>query len=267
MESNQSRTEALVRLNELRERNLSCDAVLRLEDGGVFPVHRVILSMCSAFFGTLYTAELHTGEDTDVFLHGISSEVMTQILDYVYFRKVDIRADNARKLLAAAEYLCIPDVTELCCDFLKDTLDVNNCIGIMQLARLHFCANLDTRARRFVLRYFVQVSQQSEEFLELPVEDLKEIIESEELNVKDEKVVWDCILRWINHDPDNRKGHIAGLLKFVILSLLDAKFFKLEVSKHPYVTEFKACRSLISETLKLLDDADKLIRTGAKESM
>jgi hypothetical protein len=48
--------------------------------------------------------------------------------------------------------------------------------------------------------------------------------------VKDEKVVWECILRWINHDPDNRKGHIAGLLKGVRLGLLGTKFLRKKVS-------------------------------------
>jgi kelch-like protein 10 len=76
----------------------------------------------------------------------------------------------------------------------------------------------------------VEVYQQNKELLELPVEELQAIIESEELVVEDEKVVWECILRWINHDPNNRKGHIAGLLKGVRLGLLDAKFFEEKVS-------------------------------------
>ncbi|XP_021932293.1 kelch-like protein 3 [Zootermopsis nevadensis] len=166
MESNQSGsrsqdgdrctcTKPLILLNELREKNVLCDAVLRLEDGGVFPVHRVILSMRSEYFRTLFTTTLHTGEKTDILLHGISSDVMTRILD---------------------------------------------------------------------------LSQQSKELLELPVEELQAIIESEELVVEDEKVVWECILRWINHDSDNRKGHIADLLKGVRLGLLDAKFFEEKVS-------------------------------------
>lgn len=43
-------TQAMQSLYELRQNNLLCDAVLRLEDGGVFPVHRAILSACSTYF-------------------------------------------------------------------------------------------------------------------------------------------------------------------------------------------------------------------------
>ncbi|XP_021941789.1 kelch-like protein 10 [Zootermopsis nevadensis] len=184
--------------------------------------------------------------------------MMTQILDYVYSREVDIRSDNARQLLVTAEYLCIPDVTELCWDFLMDSMDVDNCVGIMQFARSNSCADLDTHVRRFVLRQFVDVSQQSDELLELPVEELQAIIESEELNVKDEGVVWECILRWIYHESDNRKGHIADLLKGVRLGLLDETFFKEKVSNNPYVKENEECKPVISETLTFLDDVKRL---------
>ncbi|XP_021932680.1 kelch-like protein 10 [Zootermopsis nevadensis] len=179
---------------------------------------------------------------------------MMQVLDYVYLCKVDIHCANARQLLVTADYLWLPAVAELCCDFLKNTLDVHNCIGILRFARCYFCAGLETHACRFVLRHFVKVSQKSEELLELPVEELQAIIESEELNVKNEKVVWECILRWINHDPYNRKGHIVGLLKGVRLGLLDKDFFREKVLKHPYVTEIEACNPVILETKAFLRD-------------
>ncbi|KDR08179.1 Kelch-like protein 10 [Zootermopsis nevadensis] len=86
-------------------------------------------------FRTLFTTSLHTSEETDILLHRVSSDMMTQILDYVYFRWVDIRSDNARQLLETAEYLWVPGVTELCCDFLKDEINVDKCIGILQFAR------------------------------------------------------------------------------------------------------------------------------------
>jgi kelch-like protein 10 len=96
--------------------------------------------------------------------------------------------------------------------------------------RFYFCTDLESDARRFVMNHFVQVSQQSEELLELPVEELQAILGSDELNVKHEEVVWECILRWIDHDAENRKGHIVDLIKTVRLGLLDAQFFHEKVS-------------------------------------
>lgn len=43
-------TQAMQSLYDFRQNNLLCDAVIRLEDGGVFPIHRAILSVCSTYF-------------------------------------------------------------------------------------------------------------------------------------------------------------------------------------------------------------------------
>jgi hypothetical protein len=43
-------SEGLRALNELRAKNVLCDAVLRTEDGAVFPVHSTLLLIHSNFF-------------------------------------------------------------------------------------------------------------------------------------------------------------------------------------------------------------------------
>jgi kelch-like protein 10 len=76
----------------------------------------------------------------------------------------------------------------------------------------------------------VKVWPQSEELLELSVEELQAVVGADELNVKNEKMVWECVLRWIDHDTDNRMDHIVDLLKNVRLGLLDRNFLQENVS-------------------------------------
>jgi kelch-like protein 10 len=97
-------------------------------------------------------------------------------------------------------------------------------------SRFYFCWQLESDARCYLLRQFVNVWQQSEELLELPVEELQAIVGADGLNVKNEKMVWECVLRWIAHDTDNRKGHTVDLLKNIRLGLLDRDFLTEEVS-------------------------------------
>jgi hypothetical protein len=96
--------------------------------------------------------------------------------------------------------------------------------------RFYFCTELESDARHFVMHHFVKVSQQSEELLELQAEELQAILGSDELNVKDEEVVLECVFRWIDHDAENRKGHIGDLMQHVRLGLLSAQFFHEKVS-------------------------------------
>ena len=82
------------------------------------------------------------------------------------------------------------------------------------------------------MRHFVQISQESEELLDLPVEELRVLLGDDGLNVKREEVVWACVLKWINRDPENRKAHIVDLLQYIRLGLVETQFFLENVSKH-----------------------------------
>ncbi|KAF3424065.1 hypothetical protein E2986_07162, partial [Frieseomelitta varia] len=249
-------TQAMQSLYDFRQNNLLCDAVLRLEDGGVFPIHRAILSACSPYFRTLFTTTLHSREKTDVLLPGVSSNMMNLLLEYAYLRSINVNNENVCQLLVTADYLNILGVLDFCCEYLKQNLAPGNCISIMRFAREHFCKGLENDAYRYVMRHFVQVAQRSEEILDLPIEELTTLIGADELNVKSEDTVWDLVLKWINYDPQSRKDYIVDLMKNIRLGLLDTQFFLENVKDHPYVTGNDACRPIIIETLKFLYDLE-----------
>jgi kelch-like protein 10 len=229
-----------------------------MEDGGNFPVHAVVLSAHSAYLRTLFTTKLRSKENNDVHLPGLTSETMNLILEYAYVRNVDINQENVCQLLMSADYLIVPGLVELCCDFLRRVMAPENCIGILRLVNVCFCSNFESEVRRFVMRNFVEVSQQSDEFLELPPEELQALIGSDELNVETEEIVWEGVLRWVNHDTENRKGHIAELLKRVRLGLLDPLFFLEEVMVHPYVTANCESHPFITNAINFLYDSENM---------
>lgn len=76
-------------------------------------------------------------------------------------------------------------------------------------------------ARLYILRNFPQISTESNEILALELDEFINIIDDELLNVKDEETVWNCCLRWIDHEPVTRQSHVTKLLKAVRLGLLN----------------------------------------------
>jgi kelch-like protein 10 len=238
-----------------------------LEDGGHFLVHRVVLSACSSYFLTLFTTTIHSVEKSDVYLPGVTSEVMSSILEYAYLRFVDINQENVQELLVSADYLSVLGLHELCCDFLRSRLDIENCISIMKFAREYFCANLEKDARFFLMSNFVEVSQNSAEILDLPLEELKDIVVADELNVKHEEVVWECILRWINHDALNRKGNMLKLFRRLRLGLFDNCYFHSKVKYHPYVVENEECCSIVLDTIMLQYDSAMIMHNVMERSL
>lgn len=92
----------------------------------------------------------------------------------------------------------------------------------------------------------------------LPIEELRSLVGADELNVKNEDIVWELVLRWIDYDPIERKGYIVDLMKNIRLGLLDTQFFLENVKDHPYVAGNEACRPIIIETLKFLYDLEMI---------
>lgn len=76
--------------------------------------------------------------------------------------------------------------------------------------------------------------------------------------MKSEETVWETILRWINHNPEQRRKHIVALMKCIRLGLLDTQFFLEHVKDHPYVTGCEDSRPMIIETLKFLYDLEMI---------
>lgn len=61
---------------------------------------------------------------------------------------------------------------------------------------------------------------QNQEFLQLSVELMANLLKSDDLNIVCEEQIFHALMSWINYDPINRRQHIGYLLGFVKLPLL-----------------------------------------------
>jgi len=86
------------------------------------------------------------------------------------------------------------------------------------------------------MEHFTDIASQSNELLMLSHDAMVEIISSDDLNVKNEEIVFESIIRWINHDPSTRRQHIAPLLRCIRLGLLSTQYF-VETVKVTLATE------------------------------
>ncbi len=211
-------------LNELRKSGTLCDAILRVEDG-YYPVHRPIMSACSPYFRALFTNGMHETDQKEIFIPGITADMMAIIIEYAYTRDIQVTSDNVERLLPAADQFHVLGLVKACCSFLSRQLDRDNCIGIRNFARYYYCTGLERTAQKFLLENFVDVSMKSNEILNMSPEELIEVLKSDDLNVKNEEHVFDVIIRWINHDVDTRRSYIVELLKCIRLGLLSTGYF------------------------------------------
>jgi kelch-like protein 10 len=233
-----------------------CDATLRTDDGGIFSVHRIVLVGDSEYFRALFTTTLHVEQLSDVKISNISTETLRMMLDYMYSRTITISDSNVCKILESADYLGIVRLKTACCEFIEKQIDGSNCLGIRSFAKSMFCPALFETTQNYLMRNFVEISQISDELLELDLDDVLSIFGDDKLNVKNEEMVWEAALRWIKHKEEIRKPKIVELLSQIRTGLMETQYFMEHVKDHPYVHGNEGCRPIVIETLRFLYDLE-----------
>ncbi|KAM7404468.1 hypothetical protein PAMP_011813 [Pampus punctatissimus] len=241
--------------NELRLEKQLCDAVIKVDDVE-FQAHKVILCNCSSYFRALFTH--WSTPDSHVFeIHSMTPDTMKIILEFAYTGSVSVTKENIQELFIAADQFSVTGITQACCDFLEEHLTPKNCIGIWLFTHVYYYPKLKHKAYLFTLSHFEEVAATSEEYLLLSVQDLVKIIENDLLNVKQEKMVFEAILRWIAHSPKERKNHLSLLLSNVRLALMSPVHFIDNVSHNEVVKASKACRPVLLTAMQAMLDLRK----------
>ncbi|XP_076008552.1 kelch-like protein 10 [Genypterus blacodes] len=181
-----------------------------------------------------------------------SPSIIRLIIEFAYTGNVEVTKDNSKDLYMASQYFEIPSLTDVCSTFMEQQLCVKNCIEIWH-SKGFKRTRLSHSAYLFIACHFSEVCT-SPNFLELSVEELSQIIEDDKLNVKGENVVFDAALRWINHSPQERRGHITRLLPKVRLGLLTSEFFTNNVKNNHLVKSHEELEETVRMTEILISE-------------
>lgn len=98
-------------------------------------------------------------------------------------------------------------------------------LGIFKFARHYFCRDLEEKGQKYIRHHFKRILQESLEFKELAGEELEAILRDDELNVKNEEIVFEAVKTWVEHNVDDRKPYLPRLLKCVRYGLMSYTFF------------------------------------------
>ncbi|KAB7495278.1 Kelch-like protein 20 [Armadillidium nasatum] len=235
---------ALANINMLQKRRELCDVVL---NGG----KPVILSACSPYFHAMFTSELLEARQTEVPIRDIDEHAVDLIVNFCYTSEITIEESNVQTLLPAACLLQMQEIQDVCCEFLKQQLHPSNCLGIRSFADTHSCRDLLRIADKYTQQHFLEVME-SEEFMDLPVNQLMDIISSDELNVRSEEQVFNAVMAWVKYNVTERRPFLGQVLEHVRLPLLSPKFLVGTVGSDLLIKSDEACRDLVDEAKNYL---------------
>ncbi|NWJ06849.1 KLH23 protein, partial [Crypturellus undulatus] len=170
------------------------------------------------------------------------------LLEFTRTARVLIDRENVTSLLEAADFFQFDGVKLFCEKFLERELHVSNCLGLMTYSQQFACVELHASALNVALTHWGDVIYQ-EEFKALPKDMLMQFLQSDDLFVPREDVVFDSVIRWIMEDPATREEDFLDLVGKVRVTFLSLSFLDILVkhSKRP------GEKDIFSRLIKKLD--------------
>lgn len=260
---------------ELWQNQQVCDVTIVVGERR-FSAHRVILCATIPYFYAMFTSEMMERNAAEVVLQAalgsegsevgssnsvtpgtnptasasISSsmepEAFESLLRYAYTGSIVINSRNVQSILIGASFLGLVNVQQACADYLKIRLNVSNVLNVKSFAFALGCDTLVTASKKYIHRHFEEISR-TEDFLALEFEEVRTIIEKDELNILGEECVFAAVIAWTKKDEERRKEFLPNLLANVRLPLLSPEYLTDFVMVEKLVRSSLPCRDLVDE--------------------
>ncbi|XP_078597336.1 kelch-like protein 24a [Branchiostoma floridae x Branchiostoma japonicum] len=221
-------------LGDLQKAGVLQDVVLEVE-GRRFPCHRLVLSAASPYFRAMFTSDMAESRQKTVVLQGLDADMFGEILSYIYSGTLHVSLEKVQPLYQAADLLQLDYVRDTSSSYMAMNVDHSTFVDLYKFAGVF---SVDIVLRRCVTWIDINFAEFSsgEEFCSLSVNQLTEIISHVELDVKEEKVVCEAVVRWVQHNKEDRLHHLPSILSYIRFNLLTSDD-TAAMLEHPLVRE------------------------------
>lgn len=187
----------------------------------------------------MFSNQFKESEQNEIVLSAVNGVILGQLIDYCESGTLSLTQDNVQDVIQAAHQFNFSKIVDVCSEYMIDHLDVTNCFGLFVYAELLDLKELKRFTIIYICQHFLELSK-SDEFKEISIETLRQILKIGELDVPSEGDVFHAVVTWVNHDSVNRKTYFVELITFVRLQLLDEPVrYAHFISKFKYIFFFQ----------------------------
>ncbi len=225
--------------------------IMLMAEGQSIPCHRMVLAAASEYFHRMITASMEgEGENHNLLeIEGIKFHTLQLIVSYLYTGFISLTVDNANDVIAASKLLKLESLYRTCEEHLMGITDVQNCITLYRIAKLHGVDGLRDKARKLMLERFSDIVA-GDQFMAMIEQELTEYIQSDDLCLRNENEVFAAVVAWIGHDPEKRKLCMDSLIEHVRLPYCTEFYLKHVVSNEPLMKTL-VCSQVLVKSLSV----------------
>ena len=246
--------ELFYRLDALRRKESFFDVTVSVKEKE-FKAHRLVLAASSPFFLSLLVSDMREGKEQfiRIELEEATGSVIEEVLKYIYTGNVAVTKETAHDLVAAAEYLLLPGLKTLACDFLKKSMTIENCIFNYYFADKYRCLELVQQSCEFINSNFSSVME-TDDFLNLDIKEVMKWVSSDYVTVSCEEEIFKGIVKWVSHKKSERESNFAELISQVRLKSMSHDFLFNELVNEELVATSNTSLNFVLRSIKCIFD-------------
>ena len=239
LRSNHASKDFLSKLQDCRLSKHFTDVTLVTEDGQQITAHKLVLSGLSPYFQLMFRGSLKESEASEVLMKDVNYEALNGLIDYFYCGTLKITLENVPELLKLADLLLLENAKKYLINYLKQTLNSQNCILYKRLGQLYCEEKLMENSEEFMARNYAKVME-SEDFYSLTSQEFLSFLEhyGASIIVPSEDLILHSIESWISKDSQ-RQDCLPNLLQFVHWNQLSQESLDSFQKAFPYQTSIE----------------------------
>ncbi|MBN3293773.1 KLH31 protein, partial [Polypterus senegalus] len=233
----------LEEFSRMRQERFLTDLVLATKTKS-FDVHKLVMASCSNYFRELLKSDPKVQR---VELEALSPLGLATVITYAYMGKINLSLYTIGCTVSAATQLQIPQLLQMCTDFLTQEMTVENCMYISNIAGTYGLNSARDAARLFLRENFVEFSG-TDHFLKLTYEQISELLLDEALQLPSEVTAFQVAVKWLEFDA-KRMRHSGELLAHVRFGTISAQELVSHVQPVPCMMQNPECHRLLVDAM------------------
>ncbi|XP_045160607.2 uncharacterized protein LOC123525545 [Mercenaria mercenaria] len=164
-------------------------------------VKRAVLSENSKYFQALFTGQYSDSKKEELDLTKDIGDIkdLRLLLQFIKDDTVEITNVNIKKVLQLSTFFVIDKLIEKCGKFMKDTLNVSNCLGYYFLAKEHTIKKVEAVTSLMLENRMHDLLIYEDEIKQLKAEEVQHLIEKDFLRFCTKDSVRDFVFKWLDN--------------------------------------------------------------------
>ena len=194
-----------------QQKNEFCDFTLTTNNTSI-ECHKLVLSSASSYFSQLLCDSEHNTNIIDV--TPLPEHILKTLVAFMYNSEYVIDDENVIELLKFSGTWNLDILAKLCVEYMNDNVTINNACRFYNFALDNVDQHKSQIINEFIREHFT-ILHESGQLSELSLKNFTDIIEHDEINVKNEDVIFSSAVQIINQESlDEDINRCLDLIRF-----------------------------------------------------